>query len=320
MARRPSSVKLAMPQPLILHHYPQSPVAEKVRLVLGLKSLSWQSVEIPRLPPKPDLIPLTGGYRRTPVLQIGADIYCDSRRIIQELDRRYPEPPLYRDRVAALVGAVSRWTDGPLFDCALALVLGAAPDTLPADFARDRGRLYFGPDYDLHLLHARLPHYLAQLRAQLDWVDRQLGGGSRYLTGAQPSLLDVQCYYPLWFLRGRYPQGPEFLKQFENLTDWEERMQSLGHGRCQALAAQQALAVARDSESETEARIDVLDPQQLQPETRVTIVPEGRGGDPPVAGEILRADLQEVAIRRSDQRVGDVVVHFPRVGYRIDRT
>ena len=73
---------------LILHHYPQSPVAEKVRVVLGIKNVAWRSVQIPRLPPKPDLMPLTGGYRRTPVLQVGADVYCDSQCIIRELERR----------------------------------------------------------------------------------------------------------------------------------------------------------------------------------------------------------------------------------------
>ena len=74
---------------------PQSPVSEKVRVVLGLKGLAWKSVEIPRLPPKPNLMPLTGGYRLTPVMQIGADVYSDTKCIIRELERRFPEPPLF---------------------------------------------------------------------------------------------------------------------------------------------------------------------------------------------------------------------------------
>jgi glutathione S-transferase-like protein len=61
---------------LILHHYDEAPFAEKVRLVFGIKNLSWRSVIQPAAMPKPDLMPLTGGCRRTPVLQIGADIYC----------------------------------------------------------------------------------------------------------------------------------------------------------------------------------------------------------------------------------------------------
>ena len=77
---------------IILHNYPQSPVAERARAALGIKGLSWRWVEIPRLPPKDDLTALTGGYRRTPVMQIGADIYCDSHCMLRELERRFPEP------------------------------------------------------------------------------------------------------------------------------------------------------------------------------------------------------------------------------------
>ena len=80
---------------LILHHYDFSNYSEKVRLVLGLKGLSWRSVEIPPVLPKPDYLPLTGGYRRAPALQIGAEVYCDTVRITEELERRFPQPSLY---------------------------------------------------------------------------------------------------------------------------------------------------------------------------------------------------------------------------------
>src|SRR5258708_30883688 len=80
---------------IILHHYEISPYSEKVRLGLGLKGLAWGSVEIPVVMPKPDLTALTGGYRKTPVLQIGADIYCDSQFILRELERRHPTPSFY---------------------------------------------------------------------------------------------------------------------------------------------------------------------------------------------------------------------------------
>ena len=79
---------------LILHHYDMSPYAEKIRLALGLKGLPWRSVQTPMVLPKPDHIELTGGYRRVPVLQIGADIYCDTHLITRVLDRIQPEPPL----------------------------------------------------------------------------------------------------------------------------------------------------------------------------------------------------------------------------------
>ena len=66
---------------LILHHYPTSPFAEKVRLILGFKGLAWKSVFIPMIMPKPDVIALTGGHRRTPLLQIGAEAALNAAQI-----------------------------------------------------------------------------------------------------------------------------------------------------------------------------------------------------------------------------------------------
>ena len=125
---------------IILHHYPQSPVTEKVRIGLGIKRLAWRSVEVPRIPPKPDLMPLTGGYRRAPVMQIGADIYCDSQCILRELQRRFPEPTVYPGGADGMAWGISRWTDGELMDLVVGLVLGAAHESLPPEFAADRGR------------------------------------------------------------------------------------------------------------------------------------------------------------------------------------
>jgi hypothetical protein len=78
------------PTPLILHHFEASPFSEKIRLALGFKKLGWNSVVTSRIMPRPDLMPMTGGYRRTPTMQIGADIYCDTQIILspQRQNRR----------------------------------------------------------------------------------------------------------------------------------------------------------------------------------------------------------------------------------------
>src|SRR5690606_9967098 len=105
----------------ILHHYPISPFAEKARAMLGYKRLAWRSVEIPIVMPKPDLMALTGGYRKTPVLQIGADVYCDSLAIARVLDERHPEPAIFHAADAALDLAAGRWFDQHLFFSVIAL-------------------------------------------------------------------------------------------------------------------------------------------------------------------------------------------------------
>ena len=111
---------------LILHHYPMSPFAEKVRLILGFKQLPWRSVLIPPVMPKPDVVALTGGYRKTPVLQVGADIYCDTALIARLLESRQPTPSLY-PATAPLAPLLAQWADGTLFHTVAATDYGSDP-------------------------------------------------------------------------------------------------------------------------------------------------------------------------------------------------
>src|ERR1700761_4499261 len=107
-----------------------SPFAEKVRLILGFKNRHWSSVLIPNIMPKPDLTALTGGYRKTPVLQIGADIYCDSQLIMRELDHRHPSPSFYPAGGGATDG-LAWWAEKTTFSQAANIVFAQRFDTLP---------------------------------------------------------------------------------------------------------------------------------------------------------------------------------------------
>jgi len=302
---------------IILHHYPQSPVSEKVRVGLGIKRLTWASVEMPRLPPKPDLVALTGGYRRAPVMQIGADIFCDSQCILRELQRRYPQPTFYPGGGDGLPWALSRWTDGELFTHAVAIVLGHAPAKLPPEFAADRGRLYFGPDWNLERLHDDLPHVVAQMRGALGWLDQRLSGGRAFVLGSEPGLPDAACYYIIWFLRGRWDSGTKFLAEFPALCAWEARVRAIGHGTPRDMRASEALEIARASEPATPESGDPNDPQKIAPGQRVGVVPMTDSGDAEVVGIVRAVDRETIAVLRDDPRVGAVCVHFPRVGYRV---
>jgi len=130
---------------IILHHYEISPYSEKVRLGLGLKGLAWGSVEIPVIMPKPDLTALTGGYRKTPVLQIGADIYCDSQLIMRELERRHPTPSFYPAGHGA-ADALAWWAEKTMFSPAASFLFAKRPDALPERFLEDRAK-FLRPKY-----------------------------------------------------------------------------------------------------------------------------------------------------------------------------
>jgi len=303
---------------IILHHYPPSPVSEKIRVVLGIKNLDWRSVIIPRLPPKPDLMPLTGGYRLTPVMQIGADIYCDSQCIARELERRFPEPTLFPGGAQGMAWGVGRWTDGTMFNDVLALVFADAGDDMPEDFKADRGPLYFGPGFDMAALQDKLPQALVQLRTQLGWMDERLTGRD-FMLGAEVGLPDALAYYLVWFIRGRYSKGPDFLSQFTHLMEWEKRVQAIGHGNPQDMDASEALTLAKAATPDAPLESDpaALEPTGLVPGDEACVEPTDVSGCPAVTGRITHISAHEIAMARNDARVGDVVVHFPRAGYRV---
>jgi glutathione S-transferase len=138
---------------LILHHYPSSPFAEKIRLMLGYKNMAWKSVVIPVLSPKPDLVALTGGYRKTPVLQIGADIYCDSCLIADVLEHIEPWPTLYPEPSKGLARILAQWADTTLFQVAMAFsmqprgmeqLFAHAPPEAARAFIQDRQAMSVG--------------------------------------------------------------------------------------------------------------------------------------------------------------------------------
>lgn len=301
---------------IILHHYPASPVSEKVRIALGIKGLAWRAVEIPRVPPKPDVMPLTGGYRRTPVMQVGADIYCDSQCILRELQRRHPEPTFFPGGAEGMPWGINRWTDA-LFELAARLLIGANADQLPREFLQDRGRLFFGEHWSLEKVKADVPHVVAQLRPQFGWMNDRLAGGRRFMLGEAPGLPDALCYYLVWFVRGRWPGGPALLAEFAALEAWEQRVKAIGHGRPTAMTPAEALEIARAAQTATPEQGDPRDPQGLVPGMKVGIAPDLDSGETPVVGRVRSVCADTIAILRDDPRVGTVCVHFPRAGYRV---
>jgi glutathione S-transferase len=299
---------------LILHHFDVSPFAEKIRLVFGFKGLAWRSVQIPMVMPKPDLTALTGGYRKTPVLQIGADIYCDTRRIALELERRFPQPTLFPDGNYGFSLAFGSWSDRTFFEPGAALSMGTNP-ALPDALLKDR--MAFFNFMDFETLPRQLPHLYGQLRSQAALLEAQLSDGRDYLLGAEAGWVDILGYFPVWMVRANVPDGADLLYGFRHLVAWERRVASWGHGSRAEMDAEEALQVAMQSRSEAQACVDADDPLALAAGQLVRVSPDDYG-IVPVTGWLLRLTADEVSIRRNDARAGQVAVHFPRSGYRVE--
>ncbi|HEY0301276.1 MAG TPA: glutathione S-transferase family protein [Rhizomicrobium sp.] len=304
-----------MTHELIFHNYPNSPFSEKVRVAFGIKGLSWRSVVQPVIMPKPDLIPLTGGYRKIPVLQIGADIFCDSQIILREIERRFPSPSLAPHNPGAPYG-LGFWADRLVFPAAVAIIFGEIGDMVPEEFKKDRAAMS-GGGFSSQALKAAVPLMHDQYRAHTRFLEDQLADGRAFWGGDRPGLADIHAFMNPWFIASALPhKAAETLREFPHVQTWYERVRALGHGTRADMTPGEALAVAKAATSGAQPAADPADPNGRKPGDRVIVAADDYGRDP-IAGEIVFADAHEIAIRRSDPMVGEVVVHFPRAGFTV---
>ncbi len=290
---------------LILHHYDASPFSEKVRLLLGLRGLAWRSVIQPTIMPKPELTPLTGGYRRIPVLQAGADVYCDSQVILAEVAARSGGP------LEGAGWAVNLWADRLFFGVTVPIIFGEIE--VPKAFIEDREKLS-GRPFDAAAMKAASGPMQGQWRAQAAWLEEALAR-SPYLAGDKPGLADIAAYMNLWFLGGAVPKTTEALTAgFTHLNDWRSRVRAIGHGQRSEMTPAEALEAARSSEPAPYADHDPADPLGLAPGAPVQVMADDYGREP-IEGTLVAANAHRVVVAREDAALGRLNVHFPRVGY-----
>jgi glutathione S-transferase len=301
---------------LILHHYPPSPFAEKIRRILGFKQLAWRGVTIPRMMPKPDLMPLTGGYRKTPIMQIGADVYCDTACIAQELERRFPAPTLFPGNCHAIARLAAAFADRILFSNAVGVTFGTLADSMPKEFVEDRAKFSDGL-FDAVKMKAEQSEIRQQMHANFSIVEAGLADGRAYLLGDAASYADFALCNPVWFIRSRVAEAFP-LARYPRLSAWIARMDTFGTGSMTEMSAEEALATARGAKSVTTVDVEAGDISGLKAGDAVVVAAEDMGRDP-VQGSLLVLNAERIAVRRSDPRAGEVVVHFPRVVYRVRR-
>jgi glutathione S-transferase len=300
---------------LILHHYELSPYSEKIRRILAYKELAWSAVRAPAIMPKPDLIALTGGYRRIPVLQIENHVYCDTALIARVLEALAPTPTLYPTPLAQML---ADWFDGPVFDAVMPFVarptrFDEAMRLLTQDeltgIGQDRASMWEAsgrPRKRFHTAKAELAIYLVRL-------DRATAA-DEFLLGDEPSIADFSAYHGVWLLE---KIAPEPLEPHANLRAWMERVAAIELEEPTPVTAEEAIEICRESDEwEPEEAFD--EEPGFAKGDDVTIRATDYGCDP-IAGTLHQSTLSEVTLRREDPRAGAVYVHFPRVGYEISK-
>ena len=298
-----------MPE-IILHQYATSPFSEKIRKIFAHKKITWRSVEQPVIMPKPKLVPLTGGYRRIPALQIGADVWCDTGIIIKKIDELKPEPTLYPGGLTAAADTMNQWADRRLFWSTTPVIFEKL--VMPREFIEDRSKMM--PGANVADIARSAPDSRNQLRAFLEILDRQLTISS-FLLGESFSLADAACFQPVWFLRIE-PTSFGLAQKFTHLMRWFERVDAMGYGDVRPMDPDEALKAAKDSTPATAENVDASDPNGLKAGTRVSVTPDDYAFDP-VTGRVVVSTIHEIAIERDVPELGRIVNHFPKIGFRI---
>ena len=299
----------------ILHHYDGSPFSEKLRLIFGFKGLRWTSVKIPVIMPKPDVVALTGGYRKTPIVQVGADVYCDTALIAQLIDRHHPAPTLF-PASAPLAPIVAQWADSTLFWTVIPYAMqpsgrahifkGVASEVMQA-FAADRAPFTAG------MKRQTVADAAANLERYVATLDAQLADGRAWLLGAEASIADFAVAHCGWYVRRAGPVA-DILQPHARFSAWLDRVLALGHGSFEKMSSEEALDVAASATAH--ALCAVAPGLGFEAGQAVTVTPTDYGHDP-VAGTLVGLSTAEVVLRRSDPRAGTVHVHFPRAGFQI---
>ena len=288
---------------LILHAYDASPFTQRALRFLGFKSLDWRWVETPLMPPKDDLIALTGGYRGTPVLQVGNDVYIDSRLIALELERRHPQPSLFPVGNTGIALALVAWAD-VFFRTALKIIIATSAHLWPEAFRKDRETIF--PDLDFQPLGAELDHVRSQYQAHAWFLERQLADGRDFVGGQHPGMIDAVVHPVIWVMRQNLPEmAADLLGEMPHLAPWEERVAKLGDGHRTRISAATALEEAKAAK-----------PPSVRAGERVSVAPDDtcRGT---VTGQLVSSGPGEIVVLHTSQQSGPVLVHFPRAGYRI---
>lgn len=301
---------------LILHHYPFSTFSEKVRTALGFKGLAWRSVEIAGLPPRPLLTPLTGGYRRAPVLQVGADIYCDTNLILPTLERLHPAPTLYPAGSEGVAQGLGFAWERQMWIPTIGVLVHYIGEHIPADFIKDRKEGYLGIDISKAAMAPQFPAHLELVRAQLGWLKRAVSARP-FLFGDRPSAADLACWQTVYLLRKNCPPEVDALLDLAPLLPWYERIAAFGNGQATAMSAEEAFDLARRASPApvTHLRADG-DPGGLKPGCPVVVTPDDNARVP-VSGHLVAASADEVVIHRHDAQAGDLHIHFPRLGFDV---
>ena len=298
---------------LILHNHVGSIFSEKVRRVLAYKGLDWTNIQVSPIPPKTNFTPLTGGYRRMPVLQIGADIYCDSALIIQKLEEICPTPSVFPKETSGIASMIADWADHRAFKWVLVTIYPDFMAHMPEVFIQDRKELI--PELDPERVKDLSPHAFEQFKKFVSFVDMALLNHA-FVAGDAFSVADAACYHLFWFAK-LSPRVFAPIESYPRILDWMAKVAAFPSPKVEDKADLYPLGVALDS-TPTDVG-DFTNGSDIYGLGDMVSVSADDYATEQIVGEIAKLAPNEIAVRQVSEKLGEIVIHFPRLGFNIQK-
>lgn len=323
--------------PVILYGYDASPYATKVKNLLLVKKIPYQSVDVFMLRVRPELSELLGiGYRRIPVLAIGNDVYCDTALIGLALERQFPAsegygtlfPPRKGGGKAdtGLVKALTTsWVDKIVFP------LGA--QSLPwgrfdAAFLADRSD-WQGAKIDPVVLAASQSIRTSALISHLGLLEEQLSDDREWLMDTeQPGLADISVHFVFdWVKAFKSLKDIYDAKAFPKTLTWLARVTDyLAKARTENVApvvkitgeeAAQIVCSSPRTDIETSTGFNEAEAGRLGLKLGQTVaVSPTDTGKIPTVGSLVALSREETVIEVRGT-AGTARCHFPRLEFAV---
>ncbi|KAF8528932.1 hypothetical protein BU17DRAFT_80078 [Hysterangium stoloniferum] len=332
----------AHPAPrVILYRYDGSPFSNKIENILLLKRITFFTVDVSRVLPRPELSDLLGvSYRRIPILAIGNDVYCDTTIIAAALERRFPPgdgygtifPPLKHASTSVDKGLQKAFATFYCDRVLFSLSTGSLPwDALPQSFLDDR-RALIGTSIDVQANTSRRPIVHSSLSSHLDFFEEQLSDGREWLFNTvAPGLSDISLHFILaWiqpfpgisdvFDKTKFPKTLSWLDRCEETIKQKRMVGPAPEKLTGQIAAQQIISAKWEDLSEI--GFDAIEGSRLsvKPGSVISVIPDDYGRSHPTEGRLIGLNREEIVVETKGSLGGVVKVHFPRLGFLILQT
>lgn len=303
---------------IILHRSLGSPYSEKAMLMLRYVGLDWLSIETPKGIPRPIQEALVGNYsRRVPILQIGADLFCDTSMIMEKISTLSEDRSLSptngnaqtqelielieSDGTLSMLGVLTPWNY-------IYSYFKILPFSEALEFIKDRKKL---ADKHPELKNRKSrEEWMVIAKSYLSQLNDCLSNSLYLSSNDKPTASDFSAYTMIWY--HDILTNLKYVKEFKNLMAWYHRMLSLNNKHMEEISPELSIEVAKASKP---API----PESMTDSSRIGQIIEVPINDSlgtvicqPISGLLVGENNHNYIIKREHESVGVVHIHIPK--------